>query len=260
MTLRYDHGWHMPFPDKGEFFWARADGKGKGPMPAIPTIGQSPLSYRQLDMINEVATGAFSVAVETPYLQVSPEDKEVYKGASGFGDIVIKPKSLLLDCELIQFATEFNVYTPVGNFLKGLGTGHVSLEPAGLVSIKVTPETYLQGELAYRIPIGGDAAFQGPVLHYAASLNQTLWRCGHDIQLLGTAELDGWEFLGGALTAPGSVPQGVAFHGAGDVFSIGPGCRIVMCNKIDLGVAGKFALTNGSIADQLLQVDFRWRF
>jgi hypothetical protein len=261
LRLRYEHGWDMTFPDKSEFFWARSDGSGKGPRPFRQIIGDNELSYRRLVMVNEVAAAMGSVAIETPYEQVSPEN---FHGVSGFGDLAIKAKALLLDCELMQFATEFNTFIPIGNFTRGLGTGHVSLEPAGLLAVKVTEETYLQAELAYRIPIGGDQAFQGPVLHYHLALNQTLWRCGHDLQLLGTAELNGWEFCGGGFTAgligaPNGVQQ-VGVGSQGDVVTAGPGVRFVICDKIDIGASFAFGLTRGSVADDFLQVEFRWRF
>jgi hypothetical protein len=265
LDLRYEHAWHMPQPDKGEFFFARADGNAaaKGPTPINNVSSVNATSYREFHMVNEVAVGAFSTFVDTPYRQVSPDD---YRGASGFADIEIGTKTMLLDCELLQFSIGMNTFVPSGNFGKGLGTGHVSLEPVGLMSIKITPETYLQTELAYRIPIGGDAAFQGPVFHYHVSLNQTLWRCGHDLQLIGTAELNGWEFYGGAFTGPPAAagvrgsPLGVAVGGAGDVLNMGPGIRFVICEKIDFGVAGAIAVTDGSLGDEYLQAEFRWRF
>jgi hypothetical protein len=44
------------------------------------------------------------------------------------------------------------------------------------------------------------------------------------------------------------------------VLNIGPGIRLVVCNTIDIGVAGAFALTHGSVGDEILVADFRWRF
>ena len=47
--------------------------------------------------------------------------------------------------------------------------------------------------------------------------------------------------------------------GGGDVFNMGPGVRLVICDKIDFGVAGYFNVSSGSVAKELLEAEFRWR-
>ena len=59
--------------------------------------------------------------------------------------------AMFVHANFLHFA--FNTFVPTANFNKGLGTGHVSLEPAVLLAVKVTPSTYVQSELAYRFPI-----------------------------------------------------------------------------------------------------------
>ena len=263
--LRFVDAFRMPFPDKSEFFFPRADGNAaaKGPRQIVPAIVDSnKINYRELHMYTEAGTGTASASVDMPYRNVSADQ---YKGASGLADLTIGTKSLLLDCELLQFAFEFNTITPTGNFLKGLGAGHVSLEPGVLMALKLAPETYLQSELAYRFPLGGDQAFEGPVFHYHLSLNQRLWCCGKGVQLIGTAELNGYEFCGGRYTGPGNttaanVDLAVSDSPVANVLNMGPGLRVVVCDKIDFGVAGFFNVSSGSIADEFFQFDFRWRF
>ena len=264
MRLRYDEGWNMPFPDKSEFFMPRSDGpKGKGPPQTVPAIFDGNLAtFREGHMYTEAAIGRFSTWIDMPYRDVSFKE---YDGHSGFGDLSIGTKSMLLDCELLQFTFEMNTFTPTGNFTRGLGTGHLSLEPGLLAALKLLPETYLQSEIAYRFPLGGDQAFEGAVFHYHLSLNQLLWHCGHDIQLIGTAEFNGWEFLGGQFTGPGDTPAAnvdLAVSGSpvADVFNLGPGARLVICDKIDFGVAAYFNVSSGSIAKEYLDAEFRWRF
>src|SRR5262249_7736036 len=155
----------------------------------------------------------------------------------------------------------FKTFLPTGNFTAGVGTGHVSLEPGFLTAIKLTPGLYFQGEGAYWFPIGGDAGAQGPVFHYHFSLNKLLWCCGHDIQLIGTCELNGWEILGGGYTDPNfaRTPKFSAKN-IGTIVSVGPGVRLVICDKIDFGVGAAFALTDQSMGDEALRAEFRWRF
>jgi hypothetical protein len=256
MRLRYESVWDYSFPDKAEFLWAKEGGKG----PAKPAgrLGESAVSYQDLSLYNEVAIDRFSASIAIPYLQM---EDNTFGGASGFGDMTIGTKSLLLDCELIQFAFALNTIVPIGNFTKGLGTGHVSLEPGLLMSLKLTPSTYLQADGLYRIPIGGDSAFQGPVLQYHLSLNHMLWECGscNGIKLIGVAELNGFELLGGSFTDP-VTGNPLSARDVGSVLSIGPGVRLVICDKIDFGVGSAFNLTHDSVGDEMVRVDFRWRF
>ena len=81
-----------------------------------------------------------------PYREIDPkpavfEATKPFPESSGFGDLDIGTKSLLLDCELLQVAFQFITYIPTGDFHKGLGTGHVSLEPSILFALKLSPLT-----------------------------------------------------------------------------------------------------------------------
>jgi hypothetical protein len=209
-------------------------------------------------MYNEVAIDRFSMWVAIPYVQMSSDTP--FAEASGFGDISIGTKSLLLDCDLVQFSFGFNTYILSGNFLNGLGTGHVSLEPEFMGALKLTPTTYLEASAAYRIPIGGDSGFEGPVLQYHFSLNHLLWSCGscNGIKLVGDIELNGYEILGGSYTsATGAV---LSARSIGSIISIGPGVRLVVCDKIDFGIGSAFNITNDSMGDEMIRAEFRWRF
>ncbi len=278
MRLKFEEGFDMKFPDMAEFFMARSDGGAgaKGPRQTVAAIlNSNEATYREFHMINEAAVGRFSAWIDLPYENVSFDD---YRGAAGLGDLSFGTKSMLLDCDLLQFTFEFNTYTPTGNFTRGLGDGHVSLEPGFLFALKLAPETYLQSEIAYRFPLGGDQAFEGPVFHYHFSLNQLLWHCGHDLKLVGAAELNGWWFTGGEYTATGNpmgsaTPVAPGAAGAGtqldfavsgspfaEVLNIGPSARLVICDKIDFGVAAFFNVTDGSLGNEILEAEFRWRF
>jgi hypothetical protein len=261
MRIRGDFAFDYTFPDKAEFFWPRADGHGKGPVAPITLAngnhpGERVLNYHEGFLYTEGAINRFGMFVELSYRHTEPE---LFDGASGFGDMNVGTKTLLLDCELIQFTFQLKTFIPTGNFNKGLGTGHVSLEPAFLTSLKLTPTTYLQNELAYWFPIGGNQDFEGPVFHYHLSLNQLLWSCGHDIQLIGTAELNGWEIEGGAFTDPFTGFE-LSAKDIGNTVSAGPGLRVSICNKIDFGAAGYFTLTGEQMAKEFLRAEFRWRF
>jgi hypothetical protein len=253
--LRWDSAMHLPFPDRAEFFWARADGKGKGPSPPSPFLGERRVNYNDLSLYTEGATGLLGVFVEMPYRSTNPE---LTPHHAGFADMNLGTKSLIFDCELIQVAFQFRTYLPMGNAGKGLGTGHVSLEPSLIVGIRLAEDTYLQSQFAEWIPLGGDPAYAGAVFHYHFSLNHVLCRILPDVPLIGTAELNGWGFQDGAFTDPVLGP----FQRASSDWyvSAAVGLRLFVCDRIDVGVSACYALTDPSWAGQLYRSEFRWRF
>jgi hypothetical protein len=255
MRFRWDSGVNLILPDRNEYFWARADGKGKGPPPPAPFKVVPRLSYNDLSMYTEAGTGTASVMVELPYRSI---DEQGGLHAAGFADMMIGPKTLLFDCELLQVALEMKTYIPMGNFNHGLGTGHVSLEPSLVVGVKLAPETYFQGQLAEWIPLGGDSNYQGAILNYHMSINQVLFRVLPDVPLIGTLELSGWSFQTGAYTDP---LLGSFQHSGGETYLMpGFGLRLVFCDKIDFGFGAEFAVTERHFAEQLYRTEFRFRF
>jgi hypothetical protein len=286
--LRYDHAWSWQDPDRAEFLMARqnpknkqiilggGDGVGKG-----LAIVATKADFDQFSLYTEGATGRIGVFVEMNYLSIDPTVSPAYyaidpntfgvsEHQSGFGDLTVGTKTLLLDCELMQFGFEFKTFIPTGNFIKGLGTGHVSLEPSLLLSMRLCPDVYFQEQMSYWIPLGGDALFEGNIYHNHMSLNWLLCRPCPGLQLIATTELNQWLVLGGSFTVPnfdvvtpGNAaqfsPVGASARGT-SILSAGPGLRLVICDKIDIGAAGAFAITGSHFADQLLRVEFRWRF
>jgi hypothetical protein len=284
IRLRADFASMYQFPDKDEFFWAQQNKKGPsfpkgapGLVPAAPGAGmagvapagtpagaaagtmapgESNVDYSRAYLYNEVAVARFSMFTEINYQSVTPT---IYPGDGGFGDMTVGTKSLLLDCELIQVTFQFKTYIPTGNFTRGLGTGHVSLEPSLLQSLKLTPTTYLQSQLAFWGPIGGTPGFQDPILHYHFSLNQLLWSCGKDVQLIGTAELNGYVLMGGAYTSPLTGLPAPA-DAVDQILQVGPGLRLSVCNKIDFGGAVATQVSRDRMEKTLGRIEFRWRF
>jgi hypothetical protein len=252
--FRWDDGVNLKQPDRAEFFWGRvkASGGGRGPQFAEPRVG-----YDELSLYQEVASGNFSFFVESPYRAVDP----TFNGHhANFGDINLGTKSLLIDCELLNLAFQFRTYIPVGSPGNGIGTGHTSLEPSLLASVKVTSDIYLQSQVAYWIPIGGDQTYEGATWHYHLSLNQLLW-CKGALQLIGTTEFNGWTFTDGAVTDFVTKDMGTTVRASGESYlTSGGGLRLVFCEKWDLGFGAAFALTSDHFAQQLYRTEFRYRY
>ena len=219
-----------------------------------PLKGQPGLSWDGVSFYQEVAAGRSAFFIDMPYRLIVP-----YVGPShaGFADMNLGTKSLLLDCELLQITFQFRTFLPIGNPLNGLGTGHVSLEPSLLTSLKLSPSTYLQGQLAEWIPIAGDPSYSGSIMHYHLSLNQVLVRVTPDSPLIGTLEFGGWSFQDGLYTDPSKGPTKAS---GSSYYSVGPGLRMVICNDYDIGLGTAFALTSGRWAEQFYRVELRIRF
>lgn len=276
MRLRYDGAFGLSNPDRGEFYQARArttpnqvsatggaaGGPGKGPA----FIG-SHFNFNDVTMYNEAAVGGFGMFVEFLYRNVeatpSPIDPIGATGnASGFGDMNLGTKSLLVDSELFQFTFQFKTFLPMGNFLRGLGTGHVSLEPAFLSSLKCTNTCYMQMEWALWIPVGGDNFYQSNVFHQHYSINKILCEKCKGCQVVGSFEVNHWAICNGAYTNPDFLVGGnpTALSADSSIVSVGPGIRIFLCDKYDIGVGSAFAVTNPHWGAQQARAEFRWRF
>jgi hypothetical protein len=246
--LRYDSMHNFTQVDRSEWFWARSGGGGKG-----PGFVPNQINVNQIYLYQEAATARASFFIEQAYLGVSPDNGPT---SSGFGDMNVGTKALLFDCELMQVTLQFRTFIPIGNAGKGLGTGHVSLEPSLLTTVKLLPETYVQGQLSEWIPIAADPAFGGSVLHYHMSLNHVLYRCTPDMPIIGTLEGNGYSFQDGLFSLPG----GGVVHSSGDSwFTAGPGIRTSICNKIDFGFSAVFGLGQGG-PEQIYRTEMRLRF
>lgn len=255
MKVGIDCGWDVLFPDKAELFWA---GVGKKGPAAIGNVGPRRLDYKDGYLYTEGAVDRFGLFVQLPYRFVDPDAP--FPSGSGFGDMSIGTKSLLLDCELMQITFQFRTYLPTGNASKGVGTGHTSLEPSLIGAIKITESTYFQGQLAYLAPIGGDSAVQGSLITLGMSLNQLLWNCGKNLQWIGTLEGTSYWITNGQYTSPDLVNTLLPADDLEPMFNLGVGTRFVYCNTIDFGLGVSAAITDNRMVGQLLRGEFRWRF
>jgi hypothetical protein len=145
-----------------------------------------------------------------------------------------------------------------------------------LWALKLTPVTYLQGQCAYWIPVGGDDLYQGNVFHWHVGVNQQLWKPTPSITFVGTLEFHNWFVLNGMTTSsdflvanPAAVtdpnqPQppvaAVAIPAEATMVSVGPGLRMFICDYFDFGVGAAFNLTGEHWEEAVLRTELRWRF
>jgi hypothetical protein len=254
--LRWDRGLNVVLPDRAEYFWARADGNGRGPAPAPGLLLASDrVSYHDVWYQFEAAIERFSVMVQVPYRSLEPSQTA---HAVGFGDLKVGAKTLIFDCELLQIGAQVMVTMPTGNANRGLGTGHYAVEPSLLLGLRVGPETYLQAQLAEWIPVRGDSQYAGRVFQTHVALNRTLLRLHENWPLIGTVGFNSWTFQDGEYTDPvlGSNQRAGGFT----YMSAGPGLRLFICDHIDIGFGANFSLNRPNFAEVIYTSEFRWRF
>lgn len=254
--FRWDAAPGVVLPDRAEYFWARSDGQGLGPRPYSPNLTANRVTYHELHQYTELSVnGAFAIIVDTAY-RVNKASGSA--AGNGFGDMTTGTKTVLFDRELIQVAFQFLTHLPTGQPLKGTGVGHVALEPSVIVGLKVSGDTYLQAQVAQRIPLGGDPDYAGSVLEYHLSLNHLLWRPVRDVQLVGTCEFGGITFQDGAYTDP--VLGSNRRAGGASYLTLGPGIRLNICDKIDFGVGSAFTVTDPHFSVAQFRSEFRYRY
>jgi hypothetical protein len=276
----------MQFPDRAEYFWPQEtlmipmnpppahipprfkNSGGRGPqIPPQPFFqkfharpfasfrykGEPGLqNWDQLYLYQEIAAKRSSFFIEIPYRSIDPV---ITPHQSGFSDLNLGGKALWLDCELLQLGFQFRTYIPTAAGVKGLGTGHTTLEPSLLASLRLAQETYLQGQIAEWIPLGGDAAYQGSMFITHFSLNQVLLRPYPTSPLIGTLEFNSWSFQAGSYTDP---VLGPFVKASGETYaSLGPGLRQSVCNNIDFGGALAFPITDHHWASTQLRMELR---
>ncbi len=249
--FRWDSGRNLVQPDRSEYFWAATGKKG-------PKLPESRVNYNELTLYQEVGIDRFSFYIVQPYRNMNGA---VNGGSGGFGDLTLGTKTMILDSEVLQTTFQFQTNIPTGNPGNGTGVGHVSLTPSLLTAIKLYPDTYFQSQLGYWIPISpttvNGSAFAGGVFQFNQSINHVLCRPLNDTSLVVSIESMGYTFTSGKYTGLNG-----AILSANDqtYFSVGPGFRLCMCDKGDIGFGMQFAVTNPHFADQLYRTEFRWRF
>jgi hypothetical protein len=246
--LRYDAAYNSNRPNRAEFFYAKGFPGG----PGVP-LPETRVDYQDLSAYLEMATGdRFSAFVELPVRFLNPE---INRDTAGFADMNAGFKYAFWqsDCRTATF--QLRTYIPTGAASQGLGTRHVSLEPALLVFLPLGERLTFEGELRYWIPIGG-TDFAGDVIRYGVGLSYTVvqsctWR------VAPVAEFVGWTVLGGKESAPPGLEQ----DAAGDtIVNVKLGVRARFQDVGDVYAGYGRVLTGDRWYENILRLEFRLLF
>jgi hypothetical protein len=230
IRVRYDSEYEINTPDKAEFFYAKCgcfanpnnfarqllngpapgvlnlgaaaqagyDPKARGPQHAPagnPNVfgGDPKINAQELTSYFEYAANpTFSTFVEVPVRFLNPT---LVRNFYGFSDINAGFKCALVAEPDRYYTFQLRGYAPTGAADRGLGTGHVSLEPAFLVFQMLSDRLIFNGEVRDWIPIGG-SNFAGNVIRYGVGLTYNLVLTDH-LRIAPMEEVVGWSILSG---------------------------------------------------------------
>jgi hypothetical protein len=188
----------------------------------------------------------------------------------GISDIQIGIKAAIL-ADPDQYLTfQFRTYVPTGNTGRGMGTGHVSLEPALLYYQRLTEQLTIEAQIMDWIPVGGGPG-AGNVLIYGVGVGYDVYNCGNlritpITEFVGWTVLDGFEaFFGkvGATDPPGvdlPLTHGVADATGDTIINAKIGVRTYFGDAHDIYIGYGHVLTGEHWYKEIARVEYRFAF
>jgi hypothetical protein len=250
--LRFDAANNDRRPNRAEFFYAQ--GSPRGPGLPLPETG---VDFQDLAASLEVAVDPrLSAFVELPARFLNPE---INANAAGLADMNAGFKWAFLYREDLVATFQLRAFCPTGDPRRGLGTGHVSLEPALLVYQPLTDRLSFEGELRYLVPVGG-TDFAGDIVRYGIGFPWVLCR-REAVQVVPVAELVGWTVLGGKETVV--HPSGLASvqNAAGDtILNAKLGIHFKFAGSTDFYAGYGRPLTGERWYENIVRLEFRLFF
>jgi hypothetical protein len=251
--LRFDAGYNHLFPNRAEFFYAQSAPGG----PGLP-VGERSTDYQEFTAYVETAVSErFSAFFEVPVRLINPE---INDNSAGLSDVNAGFKYAFVCQDDLVATFQLRTYAPTGDADRGLGTRHVSIEPALLVYRPLGERLTFEGELRYWVPVGG-TDFAGDIVRYGIGFSYNLWQ-SCTVQVNPVAELVGWTVLDGkkkAAPPPGAFPQELPADGD-TIVNVKLGVRTRFGERTDIYTGYGRALTGQRWYDDVIRVDLRIAF
>ncbi len=253
IRLRYDQAYQVTRPDQGEFFWPRS------PLGRGPTLLETSVDYQDLSIYAEYAWSGsrWSIAGELPVRFVNPE---VNPNRAGLADGNLALKWALLQSPDSVVTLQFRTYFPSGSGTQGLGTRHVSIEPAVLGYYRLGKSLAWEGELRDTVPLGGTPGFQANVVRYGTGMTYTMADTGA-FSARSVVEFVGWTLTGGDVTINDG---GGLFHtqsAAGEtIFNVAVGGRFNLGERTSAYTGYVHSVASAAWYRDLFRVELRYAF
>jgi hypothetical protein len=245
--FRIDLASGFRMPDRAEYFFA---GPARGPLP------ETSVDYQDLRFLMELGGPAFSVATEIPIRILDPVRNP---NTAGLSDLNLTTKTVLMTGNDWQLTQIFRTYFNTGSPGKGLGTGHISIEPGMLARYRASDTFYWHGAVQYWVPLGGDPLHSGEILKYGVGWSHLLYD-SDTFAIIDSFEVVGWTVLDGQRLDPAT---GIALPVDGEgVIHCYPGIRFVRdtggdMGVVEFGVSGTVGFGNSRWMDDLVRLEFR---
>jgi hypothetical protein len=249
--IRFDAQYDDTNPSRAEFFYPKGGVPGSPgpPLPEARIDSQLYTSYLEWAVVPQ-----FSVFVEGGLVGINP----LFNADEfGVGDMNVGFKWAFVHDKDLLATFQLRTYIPTGAASRGLGTGHVSLEPALLFNSRINERLALEGELRYWTPIGG-SDFSGDVIRYGIGLacpdREGFWATP-------VGEIVGWTVLGGKQLAVISPTDFTVESAAGTtIVNFKLGVRIGFEDYGDLYIGYGCAVTDSAWYRNIIRAEFRWFF
>jgi hypothetical protein len=250
--LRFDAAYQDRRPTRAEFFWAKGGPAGPGtPLPETRVDYQDISSYLELRI-----TSCLSGFVECPVRFLNPE---VNRNTAGLADMNAGLKLAFWQTADTVATFQFRTYVPTGEARRGLGTDHVSLEPALLLYQRLAPHWTLEGEFRTWVPVGG-TDFAGDLVRYGIGVSygtrqpDTFW-------VTPVVEFVGWTVLNGKESVVGpSGLGGVKGTSGQTIMNVKLGARFGFSDWADVYAGYGRALTGDTWYKDTWRIELRLLF
>lgn len=254
LRFRYDTANNLRQPNRAEFFWAQGKPNGPGlPRPERSVDYQELMGYAEFAWSDQAR---FSTFFEVPGRFINPD---INANAAGLGDVNAGFKYALIRAEELVLTAQLRVYAPSGAASRGLGTRHVTLEPALLFFGPLNERWALQGEVRYWTTAGG-TDFAGDIIRYGVGAQYDLFQDGA-FRVMPVAEVVGWAVLSGKEAFLGPADRPVLQPAAGNgILNALLGVRMGLIPGADLYAGYGRPFTGDRWYENIFRLEFRLTF
>jgi hypothetical protein len=250
--LRYDDSFNDRRPTRAEFLYPKGAPSGPGLPEPEPRV-----DFQELAAYLEYAPSErLSGFLELPVRFLHPA---INADHAGFSDLSAGFKFALVREEDTVGTFQFRVFAPTGDSHRGLGTDHVSLEPAFLLYQRLTDRFTAESELRTWVPVGG-TDFAGDIIRYGVGVSYDLCKVCN-VQFAPVVEVVGWTVLDGKTSVV--PPSGVAFvedAGGQTIVNAKFGLRTKFGDHADLYAGYGHPLTGNRWYENTLRIELRLRY
>jgi hypothetical protein len=250
--FRYDTAYDDHRPTRAEFFYPKGGPRGPGlPEPERSVDFQDLMTYLEVAPLPDL-----SAFVEVPVRFLNPE---LNADHGGLGDVNAGFKYAFLQTDDLVATFQFRTYAPTGDSHRGLGTHHVSLEPALLLYDRLTDRLGLESEFRVWVPVGG-TDYAGNIVRYGIGAHYDVLR-SEKYTISPVVEFVGWTVLDGkeAVVAPSRLAT-IKDAGGDTIVNAKVGLRVRFGDCVDVYGGYGRPLTGDRWYENILRLEFRLLF